>query len=86
MLITHPERLSLIDTLMIDCSGDDYSLHADTIYDRVPLYDFDLGGMEFSVFFDDRARNLWGTPTAFAFSISMEKTPLAISSAVPRRT
>jgi hypothetical protein len=82
MLITHPERLSMIDTLMIDCSGDEYSLRADTIYDRVPLYDFDLGGVEFSVFYEDRARNLWGTPTAFAFEISLEKTPLAISSAV----
>ena len=85
MLITHPERLSLIDTLMIDCSGDEYSLRADTVFDRVPLFDFDLGGLEFSVFFDDRARDLWGTPTAFAVSLSLEKTPLAISSAVDRK-
>jgi hypothetical protein len=84
MLITHPERLSMIDTLMIDCSGDEYSLRADTIYDRVPLFDYDLGGIGFSVFYEDRARNLWGTPTAFAVQISLEKTPLAISSAVPR--
>ena len=85
MLITHPERLSRIDTLMIDCSGDEYSLRADTVFDRVPLFDFDLGGVEFSVFFDDRARELWGTPTAFAVSLSLEKTPLAISSAVERK-
>jgi len=85
MLITHPERLTLIDTLMIDCSGDEYSLRADTVFDRVPLFDFDLGGLEFSVFFDDRARDLWGTPTAFAVSLSLEKTPLAISSAVDRK-
>jgi hypothetical protein len=84
MLITHPERLSLIDTLMIDCSGDEYSLRADTIYDRVPLFDFDLGGIEFSVFYEDRARELWGTPTAFAVKISSDKIPLAIASAVRR--
>jgi hypothetical protein len=86
MLITHPERLSLIDTLMIDCSGDEYSLRGDTIYDRVPLFDFDLGGLEFSVFYEDRAIDLWGTPTALAIKISLEKLPLAISSAVPRRS
>jgi hypothetical protein len=51
----------------------------------VPLFDFDLGGVEFSIFYEDRARNLWGTPTAFAVKLSLEKTPLAISSAVVRR-
>lgn len=86
MLITHPERLSDISTLMIDCSGDEYSLRADTIYDRVPLFDFDLGGMEFSVFYEDRALDLWGTPTAFAVQVSLEKIPLAISTAVQRRS
>jgi len=86
MLITHPERLSIIDTLMIDCSGDEYSLHADTIYDRVPLFDFDLGGLELSIFYEDRAVELWGTPTAFTLKISLEKTPLAISSAVNGRS
>lgn len=85
MLITHPERLSRVDTLMIDCSGDEYSLRADTIYDRVPLFDFDLGGLEFSVFYEDRARNLWGTPTGFAVKVSLDKTPLAIGSAVGKR-
>ena len=84
MLITHPERLSDINTLMIDCSGDEYSLRADTIYDRVPLFDFDLGGMEFSIFYEDRALDRWGTPTAFALKVSLEKIPLAISTAVHR--
>ena len=65
MLLTHPERLSQIDTLMIDCSGDEYSIHGNSTYDRVPLYDYDLGGIEFSIFFEDRARNLWGPPTGF---------------------
>jgi hypothetical protein len=83
MLITHPERLSLIDTLMIDCSGDEYSLRADTVFDRVPLFDYDLGGVEFSVFYEDRARNLWGTPTAFAVKVSREKVAPGLSSAVP---
>ena len=82
MLIAHPERLSLIDTLMIDCSGDEYSLRADTVYDRVPLFDFDLGGIEFSVFYEDRARNLWGTPTAFAVKVSREKAAAGLTSAV----
>jgi hypothetical protein len=85
MLITHPERLSDINTLMIDCSGDEYSLRADTIYDRVPLFDFDLGGMEFSIFYEDRALDLWGTPTAFALKVSLEKIPLAISTALHHR-
>ena len=86
MLITHPERLSLIDTLMIDCSGDEYSLRGDTVYDRVPLFDFDLGGIEFSVFYEDRARNLWGTPSAFAVKISKEKVAAGLSSAVTRKS
>jgi hypothetical protein len=69
MLLTHPERLSNGDTLMIDCGGDEYSLCGDTTFDRVPLLDYDLSGTEFSVFYDDRARNLWGTPTAFLFKM-----------------
>ncbi len=70
LLLTHPERLSHVDTLMIDCSGDEYSMHADGIYNRVPLFDYDLGGIEFSIFYEDRARNLWGTPSGFAVQIS----------------
>jgi len=65
MLLTHPERLSSSETLMIDCSGDEYSIRGDGVFDRVPLYDFDLSGIEFSIFYEDRARNLWGTPTGF---------------------
>lgn len=82
ILLTHPERLSRADTLMIDCSGDEYSLRADTIYDRVPLFDFDLSGIEFSVFYEDRARNLWGTPTGFTVNITEEKKAPVIASAV----
>jgi hypothetical protein len=70
MLLTHPERLSTDDTLMIDCGGDEYSLRGDTSFDRVPLFDFDISGIEFSVFYEDRARNLWGTPTGFLYKIS----------------
>ena len=65
MLLTHPERLSHGDTLMIDCSGDEYSIAGDGFFDRVPLYDFDICGIEFSIFYEDRARSLWGTPTGF---------------------
>jgi len=67
MLLTHPERLSHVDTLMLDCSGDEYSLRGDGVFDRVPLYAYDICGIEFSVFYEDRARNLWGTPSGFVF-------------------
>lgn len=69
MLLTHPERLSHVDTVMLDCGGDEYSLRGDGCFDRVPLFDFDIGGIEFSVFYEDRARNLWGTPSAFVFEM-----------------
>lgn len=67
ILLTHPERISTVDTLMIDCAGDEYSLTADGHFDRVPLYDYDLGGIQFSVFYEDRARHLWGSPSGFLF-------------------
>jgi len=67
LLLTHPERLSTGDTLMVDCGGDEYSPHSDYTFDRVPLFDFDLSGIEFSIFYEDRARNMWGTPTAFLY-------------------
>jgi hypothetical protein len=67
MLLTHPERLSSSETLMIDCAGDEYSLRGDNVFDRVPLYDYDICGIEFSIFYEDRARNLWGTPSGFVF-------------------
>jgi hypothetical protein len=69
LLLTHPERLSHIDTVMLDCGGDEYSLRGDGAFDRVPLFDYDIGGIEFSAFYEDRARNLWGTPTAFVFEM-----------------
>ncbi|MGA2046490.1 MAG: hypothetical protein ABSG96_02305 [Terracidiphilus sp.] len=69
ILLTHPERLSTGDTLMIDCSGDEYSVRCDYTFDRVPLFDFDIGGIEFSIFYEDRARNLWGTPTGFLYKM-----------------
>ncbi|MGD0095461.1 MAG: hypothetical protein ABSB60_03140 [Terracidiphilus sp.] len=67
MLLTHPERLSTEDTLMIDCGGDEYSISGDYTFDRVPLFDFDLSGIEFSIFYEDRSRNLWGTPSGFLY-------------------
>ena len=69
MLLTHPERLSTGDTLMIDCSGDEYSVRGDYSFDRVPLFDYDMAGIEFSVFYNDRARNLWGSPTGFLYKM-----------------
>ena len=70
MLLTHPERLSTGDTLMVDCGGDEYSVRGDYTFDRVPLFDYDISGIEFSIFYEDRARNLWGTPTGFLFKMS----------------
>jgi hypothetical protein len=69
MLLTHPERLSSSDTLMVDCCGDEYSILGDATFDRVPLFDFDPSGIEFSMFYEDRARNLWGSPTGFLYKI-----------------
>jgi len=69
ILLTHPERLSTGDTLMIDCSGDEYSVRGDYSFDRVPLFDYDITGIEFSIFYEDRARNLWGTPTGFLYKL-----------------
>jgi len=69
ILLTHPERLSTGDALMVDCGGDEYSLGGDGIYDRVPLFDYDLGGLQFSVFYNDRSRNLWGSPSGFLFKM-----------------
>jgi hypothetical protein len=69
ILLTHPERLSTGDTLMIDCSGDEYSVRGDYAFDRVPLFDYEAAGIEVSIFYEDRARNLWGTPTAFLYKL-----------------
>jgi hypothetical protein len=70
MLLTHPERLSDSETLMVDCSGDEYSPRADYTFDRVPLFDYDLSGIEFSIFYEDRARDVWGTPTGFLYRLA----------------
>jgi hypothetical protein len=70
ILLTHPERLSTGESLMVDCGGDEYSPRADRNFDRVPLFDFDLSGIEFSIFYEDRARNLWGTPTGFLYKLA----------------
>jgi hypothetical protein len=70
ILLTHSERLSAGDALMIDCGGDEYSPRADRNFDRVPLFDFDISGIEFSIFYHDRARNLWGTPTGFLYKLA----------------
>jgi hypothetical protein len=68
-LFTHPERLSDSEALMVDCSGDEYSPRADYTFDRVPLFGFDLSGIEFSIFYEDRARDVWGTPTGFLYRV-----------------
>ena len=70
MLLTHTERLSTGDGLMLDCGGDEYSPRADYTFDRVPLFDFDISGIEFSIFYEDRARNQWGTPTGFLYKLA----------------
>jgi hypothetical protein len=69
ILLTHPERLSTGETLMIDCGGDEYSVRGDYTFDRVPLFDYDMAGIELSIFYEDRARNLWGTPTGFLYKL-----------------
>lgn len=72
ILLTHPERLSSSDTLMIDCGGDEYSVRGDYTFDRVPLFDYDISGLELSIFYEDRSRNLWGTPTGFVYKMVQE--------------
>jgi hypothetical protein len=70
MLLTHPERLSSLDALMVDCCGDEYSLRGDRVFDRVPLFDYDLGGLQFSIFYEDRSRSMWGSPSCFLFQMT----------------
>jgi hypothetical protein len=69
LLLTHPERVSSDEALMIDCGGDEYSVRGDYTFDRVPLFDFDISGIEFSIFYEDRSRNLWGTPSGFLYKM-----------------
>lgn len=71
LLLTHPERISTGDTLMVDCGGDEYSVRGDYTFGRVPLFDYDLSGLEFSIFYQDRARDLWGTPTGFLYKLEL---------------
>lgn len=70
ILLTHPERLSSADTLMVDCGGDEYSVHGNVIFDRVPLFDFGMTGLECSIFYSDRARDIWGSPTGFLYKLA----------------
>jgi len=67
--LTHPERHSSGETLMIDCRGDEYSIRGDYTFDRVALYDFDLSGIEFSIFYGDRVLSLWRAPTGFLYKL-----------------
>ena len=69
LLLLHPERVTGGETLMIDASGDEYSLLGNAEYTRVPLFDFGLSGLEFSVFYRERARPMWGTPSGFVVQI-----------------
>ena len=69
LLLLHPERVCGGETLMIDASGDEYSLLGNAEYTRVPLFDFGLSGLEFSVLYRERARPMWGTPSGFVVQV-----------------
>jgi hypothetical protein len=62
MLLTHPERLSRRHA--DDRLRRRRVLRARRLHLRpgAPLFDFDIAGIEFSIFYEDRPRNLWGTP------------------------
>jgi len=70
MLLTHPLRMCNQDALMIDCGGDEYSVGGGDRFDRAPLFDYDMSGLQFSIFYNDRARDIWGTATGFLFKMS----------------
>ncbi len=70
ILLTHPERISAAQTLMVDCGGDEYSVHGNIVFDRVPLFDFGMTGLECSIFYSDRARDVWGSPTGFLYRLA----------------
>jgi hypothetical protein len=57
MMLTHPQRLSRENAHMIDCGGE-YSFCGDLSFDRVPPFDYNTSGIEFSIFCEDRARDL----------------------------
>lgn len=65
LILLHPERLGNQETLMLDCCGDDYSLSGDGHFERVPLFDVEIGGLNLSIFYRNRARALWGSATGF---------------------
>ena len=70
----HREHMFMIargkkEAIMIDCGGDEYSVGGDYTFDRVPLFDFDICGIEFSIFYNDRSRDLWGTPSGFLYKM-----------------
>ena len=69
LILLHPERMSGGETLMIDASGDEYALLGNGEYTRVPLFDFGISGLEFSIFYRERARPMWGTPSAFVVQV-----------------
>ncbi len=65
LILMHPERVCRAETLMIDASGDEYSILGNGEFERVPLFDVGMSGLEFSIFHRDRARGMWGTPSGF---------------------
>ncbi len=65
LLLLHPERMCNAESLMLDASGDEYSMHCNGEFTRVPLFDFGISGLEFSIFYRERARPMWGTPSGF---------------------
>ncbi len=69
LLLLHPERVCNADALMIDASGDEYSLLGNGEYTRVPLFDFGISGLEFSIFYRERARPMWSTPSGFVVQV-----------------
>ena len=69
LLLMHPERVCNGESLMIDASGDEYSLHGNGEFLRVPLFDFGISGLECSVFYRERARAMWGTPSGFVVQV-----------------
>jgi hypothetical protein len=69
MLLTHPQRMSQGDCLTIDCSGDQYKGLTTMEFDRAPLFDCDLSGLELSLFYEDRATASWGTPSGFLYKM-----------------
>jgi hypothetical protein len=67
MILTHPERLSHLDDLWIDCAGDEFDdPGADVRFDRAPLFRFHDGKVEFDTYWYDYANGHYGSVSAFA--------------------